>query len=185
MSTRHRATCCTSTPRSWAASDYDFGTLLNYNDLSGVITKQPPTVKHIVQPLLPAVDGDGNEVSGYPSVLHQVPLGTYTGWNPTARGWFAGQVCGGGLTGGFIAFATTAAQRTASGDPRLSLEERYGSVQAYVCAVTKAVAREEQRRMLLPADGTRLISQAAASTFLPATPVTPAAVALAGLLCGS
>jgi hypothetical protein len=31
------------------------------------------------------------------------------------------------LSGSFIPFATTKAQRIASGDPRLSLEERYGS----------------------------------------------------------
>ena len=45
------------------------------------------------------VNADGNETSGVGSVLHQVPLGTYLGWNVTASGFFAGRGCGfaGGL----------------------------------------------------------------------------------------
>ena len=59
------------------------------------------------------------------SVLLEVPLGTYTGWNPIARGFFKGHIQS--LGGGYIPFAKTKAQRLASGDPRLSLEERYGT----------------------------------------------------------
>jgi hypothetical protein len=151
--------------------DYDFGDQLEYNDFSGTITRQPPTIGAIVPPLLPAVDEDGNETSGVPSVLHQAPLGTYTGWNPARRGWFAGQACGGGLTGGFIPFAKTRAERVAAGDPRPSLEERYGTQEGYVCAVTRAAEREVGRRFLLRPDADRLIAQAKeqVSAFLPAT----------------
>ena len=70
-------------------------------------------------------------------MLHQVPLGTYTGWNGTAAGFFKGQPCGGGLTGGYIPFAKSKAERDAIGDPRPSLEERYGTQAGYICAVKK------------------------------------------------
>ena len=139
--------------------DYDFGDELAYNDFSGEITRQPPSIGAIVPPLLPVVDEDGNETSGAPSVLHQAPLGTYTGWNPTRDGWFAGQACGGGLTGGFIPFAKTNAERVATGDSRASLEERYGTQEGYVCAVTKAAEREVERRFLLRPDADRMIAQ--------------------------
>ncbi|MFC0406902.1 alpha/beta hydrolase domain-containing protein [Roseomonas elaeocarpi] len=147
--------------------DYDFGTALNYNDFSGVITRQPPLIRGTIPPLMPKVNADGNETVGVPSVLHQAPLGTYTGWNVVADGFFRGQPCGGGLTGGYIPFARTRAEREAAGDPRPSLEERYGSQEGYLCTVRAAVRRDVASRVLLPADGDRLIAQAAASRNLP------------------
>jgi hypothetical protein len=110
--------------------DYDFGPDFNYNDLSGLITKEPPTVKQVLPTLVPKVDADGSDVGGVPSVLHQAPLGSYLGWNVTAVGFDKGRICT--LSGGYWPFAKTKAERVASGDPRLSLEERYGSHQAYV-----------------------------------------------------
>ncbi len=59
--------------------DYDFGTELRLNELSGVITRQPPGLRGTVPALMPRVGPDGNETAGMPSVLHQAPLGTYTG----------------------------------------------------------------------------------------------------------
>jgi hypothetical protein len=41
-------------------------------------------------------------------------------------------------TGGMVPFFKTKAQRVAAGDPRLSLEERYGTHDGYVAAVRKA-----------------------------------------------
>jgi len=140
--------------------DYDFGPELRANDFSGVITRQPPAVRQIIPPLMPKVGADGNEDIGMPSVLHQAPLGTYTGWNVVRAGFFKGQPCGGGLVGGYIPFARTKAERLASGDPRPSLQERYGTQEGYTCAVRAAVARNTQARFLLPADGARLLSEA-------------------------
>ena len=140
--------------------DYDFGAALDYPDFSGVVTRQPPAIRRIVAPLMPRLDGDGNETSGEPSVQHQAPLGTYTGWNVTAGGFFKGQPCGGGLSGGFVPFAKRRAERLASKDPRPSLEERYGSMRGYLCVVEKAIARESSRGFLLPRDAQRLRAQA-------------------------
>jgi hypothetical protein len=144
--------------------DYDYGPDFIYNDLSGVISKEPPAVKQVIPTLVPKVDADGTDVGGVPSVLRQVPLGTYLGWNVTAAGFDKGRICG--LAGGYLPFAKTKAERTAAGDPRSSLEERYGTHQGYVDAVKKAAAKAVAERFLLPADADRLIAQAAASDVL-------------------
>jgi hypothetical protein len=95
--------------------------------------------------LVPRVDQDGNELGGVPTVLNDAPLGTYLGWNITAapgdpgysgRPFHAGQVCD--YVGGMVPFAKTREQRLANKDPRLSLEERYGTHQGYVNAVRNA-----------------------------------------------
>ena len=144
--------------------DYDFGAGFNYGDLSGVMTIQPPVIRRTLPLLVPRVDADGNETSGVASPLHQAPLGTYLGWNVTRSGFFKGRVCG--FAGGFLPFAKTKAERLAAGDPRLSLEERYGDHAGYVAAVKKAVARLVGQRFLLPEDADRLVRQAERSSVL-------------------
>ena len=101
--------------------DYDFGPQFNDQDLSGVMTIQPPIIRGRLPLLVPKVDADGNETSGTPSALHQAPLGTYVGWNVVAGGFYKG--FNEDLSGGFIPFARTRAQRLERGDPRPSLEE--------------------------------------------------------------
>ena len=85
--------------------DYDFGPLFVANDMTGVISLQPPRIRRVIPTYVPKVNADGNETAGVPSVLHQAPLGTYLGWNLTAGGFFAGQGCG--FAGGYVAFAKT------------------------------------------------------------------------------
>ena len=101
-------------------------------------------------------------------MLHQAPLGTYLGWNVRATGFYAGQICD--FTGGYVPFARTKADRLASGDPRHSVEERYGSQEGYDCVVRKAATQEVRKRFLLQVDANRLIAQAAASNVLPSDP---------------
>jgi hypothetical protein len=138
--------------------DYDWGPDFYFNDLSGVISKEPPAIKQVLPLLVPKVNSDGNEVAGVPSVLHQAPLGTYLGWNITAGGFFKGQFCA--FTGGYIPFAKTKAERLASHDPRLSLEERYSNQAGYVAAVRNAAEKAVKERFLLPEDAEQLIQQA-------------------------
>jgi hypothetical protein len=111
------------------------------------------------------VNADGNEISGVASVLHQAPLGTYLGWNVQASGFFAGQICG--FTGGYVPFARTRADREKTGDPRLSIEERYGTQEGYACVARRAAERLVRDRFLLRQDADRLIAEAAASRVLP------------------
>jgi len=144
--------------------DYDFGAGFKARDLSGVIANEPPKLRRTLPSLVPKVDADGNEIGGVPSPLHQAPLGTYLGWNVTAKGFYKGQGCG--FAGGYIPFAKTKAERVASGDPRPSLEERYGSHDRYVALVRAAVDKQVAARLLLPDDGERIVSQAADSVVL-------------------
>jgi hypothetical protein len=144
--------------------EYDFGPALELNDLTGVLAKVPPRVVRVLPSLVPRVDGDGNEPDGVPSVLAQVPLGTYLGWNAYAGGFFAGQGCG--FAGGYLPFARTRAERLAAGDPRPSLEERYGDHDGYVQRVRAAADAAVAQRVLLREDADRLIAEARASAVL-------------------
>ena len=148
--------------------DYDYGPDFRYNDQSGVMTNVVPPIRQIIPTLAGKVDDDGNEVAGLKSVLLQAPLGTYTSWNPVAAGPLRGNE--GNLAAGYIPFALTKAERKASGDPRRSVEERYGSQEGYVCAARIAAAKEQKKGLLLAEDAQRLISQAAASSVLPSNP---------------
>jgi hypothetical protein len=108
--------------------------------------------------LVPQVDADGNDLAGVRSVFVQVPIGTYTGWNLGRKDRFENGMCN--LQGSFIPFAATKAEREAAGDPRLSLEERYPTKQAYVTAFRAAADRLVGARLLLPEDATRLVAEA-------------------------
>jgi hypothetical protein len=68
--------------------------------------------------------------------------------------------------GGMIPFARTRAERLASGDPRLSLEERYGTHEGYVEAVQRAATNAVAQGFLLQPDAMTLIAQAEASDVL-------------------
>jgi hypothetical protein len=57
-----------------------------------------------------------------------------------------------------------------AGDPRLSIEERYGSQEGYNCVVRNAAQRNVRARLLLQEDADRLIAQAAGSNVLPSDP---------------
>ena len=153
--------------------DYDYGPDFRYNDQSGVMTNVVPPIKQIIPTLAGKVDEDGNEVAGVKSVLLQAPLGTYTSWNPIASGPLMGNEAS--LAAGYIPFAMTKAQRMASGDPRRSVEERYGSQEGYDCVVRHAAKQEVRKRLLLQEDADRLIAQAAASNVLPSDPDNPIA----------
>jgi len=65
-----------------------------------------------------------------------------------------------------IPFAKTQAERIATGDPRLSLEERYTDHAGYVAAVTKAAANAVAQKFLLQTDADALIAAAMASHVL-------------------
>lgn len=106
-----------------------------------------------------AVDDDGNEVAGIRLPPIAVPVGTYTGWNVYQVQ--PGELCD--RYGSFVAFARTKAEREASGDPRRSLEERYGTRAAYAAKVKAAAQALVAERLLLPADADAYVKAAEAS----------------------
>ncbi len=137
--------------------DFDFGLQFRYTEESGIMTNLPAPVRQVIPTLAPKVDADGNEIAGVRSLLLRMPLGTYTGWNPIASGILKGQNCV--LTGGYIPFAITQAQRLASGDPRLSIEERYGRLGQYYTSALYQAKDLFRQRFLLADDANRLINQ--------------------------
>jgi alpha/beta hydrolase family protein len=150
--------------------DYDFGPEFNHSDATGNPTNAPPFINGVIKMKVPRVDADGNEMGGVPTVQRDAPLGTYLGWNITAgpgqpqfdnanpRPFHAGQQCN--YVGGMVPFAKTKAERLRNGDPRLSLEERYGTHAGYVAAVTTAADTAMNQGYLLLADRNALINQA-------------------------
>ena len=137
--------------------DYDMGPLFNYNDGSGIIVNVPPPVKQVIPTLAPKVDADGNEIAGIKSLLMRLPLGTYTAWNPIASGPLKGREAS--LSAGYVPFAKTKADRLASGDPRLSIEERYSSLWLYYLYAINEANIMVQERFLLPDDAAVLVNQ--------------------------
>ena len=122
------------------------------------------------RPLVPRVDADGNETAGVLLPDIAAPLATHTGWNLYRDPFPEGELCD--RDGTYAPFARTRAERAARGDPRLSLEERYGSHANYVKRYEEAVQRLVRERLLLPADAelymARVRSDDVARLFAPA-----------------
>ncbi len=106
-----------------------------------------------------AVDADGNEVAGIRLPPIAVPLATYTGWNVYKAA--PRELCD--RDGSYIPFARTKAEREASGDPRPSLAERYGSREVFVARVKAAADALVADRLLLPADAAAYVKAAQTS----------------------
>lgn len=137
-----------------------------FTSQGGILTNVPPVVvpDKEYRVLVPKVDADGNDVAGLrrPDDLG-APLATHTGWNQRRAGFRAADLCG--LTGSYIPFARTRAEREAAGDPRRSVEERYPSKAQYVNQVTQAANELAGRRLLLQEDVQRIQQTANEQTF--------------------
>jgi hypothetical protein len=121
-------------------------------------TDPPLRIDNVYGARVCAVDTDGNEIAGIRLPPIAVPLGTHTGWNVYREqpGELADR------DGSFIAFARTRRERDAACDPRPSLEERYGSREAYVAKVEAAAQALVAERLLLPADASTYVDAAKA-----------------------
>jgi hypothetical protein len=108
--------------------------------------------------LVTKVDADGNDLAGIRLPAVQVPVATYTGWNLWREGLAEDELCG--LFGSYLPFARTKEERMRSGDPRLSLEERYKDLDDYVRKVSGAARSLVEERYLLPEDAARIIEKA-------------------------
>jgi len=138
--------------------DYDWGPNFRYNDDSGVMDNVPPPVKQVIPTLVPKVDADGNDVPGIHTLLLRMPLGTYPGWNPVPTGVLKGQEAS--LAAGYVPFALTKLDRVIRGDPRPSLEERYGNRAGFVQAVKKATKELVDERFMLESDAKLFVESA-------------------------
>jgi len=117
----------------------------------GILTTLPPRLVGTPYPaLVPKTDADGNDIAGVRIPEVAVPVATYSGWALRANP--AGGDDGCDAAGQMIDFAKTKDERLMTGDPRLSLEERYPSHAAYVSAVGAAANALARDRLLLDED---------------------------------
>ncbi|WP_428486389.1 alpha/beta hydrolase domain-containing protein [Rhodopila sp.] len=133
------------------------------------ILREPPVVVHgrndpaggpglRYTVLVPSVDADGNDVAGVRAPMVGAPLGTYTGWNPRARGYGHGVQWR--FEGSYIPFPDTVSERVATGDPRRAVLERYADWQAYVVAITQAARELVEQGLMLDEDVERCAAEA-------------------------
>jgi hypothetical protein len=123
----------------------------------------PPQQGDSYTVLVGSVDKDGNAIGGIRPPTLSVPIGTHTGWNLRREGFAEGALCAG--SGSFIPFGADRAEGVATGDPRLSLEERYPSHYAYVSAVARAADELTRDRLLLKRDADEIVRSAENSTI--------------------
>jgi len=102
----------------------------------------------------------------------QAPIATYIGWALRKAGYAEGELM---MTNGcLLAFARTKAEREAAGDPRLSIEERYPTHQAYIDIVKRTVEALIKEGFLLPEDGEDYVAAATRKNPLdPKTTIEP------------
>ena len=108
--------------------------------------------------LVPSVDADGNDVAGVRVPMVEAPLATYTGWNLRGRGQGEGAMHE--FTGSTIPLPETESTRAATGDPRPSIEQRYGDAEAYVAAIVEAAERLVADGLMLGEDIARVEQRA-------------------------
>jgi hypothetical protein len=130
----------------------------NSLQLFGDWVNPKPDPAKAYRPLVAKVDADGNEVAGIRLPDVAVPVATYTGWNLYKEPFTAGELCD--RDGTFSSFAATKAERASTGDPRKSLEERYGSKERYSAAVANAAQSLVKERLLLPDDARAYVERA-------------------------
>ena len=117
----------------------------------GILTIEPPKVGKAFPVLVPQVDADGNENDGVRLPQIVVPLGTYAAWNlrdptigaPDQRVAFEAS---------YIPFAKTVSERRKAGDPRKSIEERYGSREDNLDRFGHALDELVEQRWIHPED---------------------------------
>ena len=134
----------------------DFGA-----DAERGILREPPAIVPGKQYTVgvPAVDADGNDIPGVRAPMVAAPLGTYTGWNPRARGHGHGAQLR--FEGSYIPFPESPAEREATGDPRRSILERYPDKAAYAAAITAAARELVAQGLMLEEDVQRCTAAAA------------------------
>ena len=126
----------------------------------GVLSVEPPVEDKAQEYtiLVPQVDADGNDIPGIRGPELEVPLATYTGWNLRLPGTAERAMAA--VYGSYLPFVMTREERLKTGDPRPSVEERYGSRARYVRLVAMACQRLVQDRLLLEEDADRFVERA-------------------------
>jgi hypothetical protein len=123
--------------------------------LRGILPHEPPRVLGHYTVLVPKSGLDGNDLGCLLPVEVAVPLGTYTGWNLRRRDVGAEEMLA-SLSGSYIPFPLTEAERKAKRDPRWSVEKRYGTFAEYKKRWLAECERLVKARYMLREDADRL-----------------------------
>jgi len=141
---------------------FDFGPSFD----QGIVTRVSPAF--VDRPTYPSfvskTDEDGNEIAGIRLPPVAVPVATTTGWALRREEFGLDDGCEG--AGQSIPLAITEVDRRQANDPRLSLQERYGTHAGYVRAVADAARELMSERLLLDRDVQRYIDEAENSDVL-------------------
>ncbi|MEQ8636352.1 alpha/beta hydrolase domain-containing protein [Gimesia maris] len=121
-----------------------------------IIDLQPPLPRGDYRVLVPRSGPDGNELGCLSAPEVAVPVATYTSWRlRDENGPAANQLYS--LSGSMIPFPLTKSEREQKGDPRPSLEERYGTLETYLQQLSARCQTYEQSGYLLPEDRERIL----------------------------
>ncbi len=124
-------------------------------------SSEPPKIGSAFPMLVPQADADGNDIAGIRMPEIAVPLATYLGWNLyNERSGPPAELAS--LTGSFIPFPRTRAERERSHDPRVSIEERYKSRGHYIELIAKAAGDLVSKGYLIKEDVPGIVRQAGA-----------------------
>jgi hypothetical protein len=129
------------------------------NELRVMDRSQEPPAEGAPYPVfVAAMDRDGNAIGGWQHPLVAAALATHTGWNLRRRGFAEGALYS--IAGSTIPFARTRQARIAAGDPRPSLEERYGDLAGWKARLREACVTLVADRLLLEEDMEDLLRRA-------------------------
>ena len=112
--------------------------------------EMPPSKAGAYPVFVPKTNADGHAIAGLHLPTLEAPSATHTGWNLRKAGFAEGELCDN--NGSMIPFATTREERLKSGDPRLSMAERYPNQSDRAAAIAKAAQQLVQDRLLLEED---------------------------------
>jgi len=116
-------------------------------DAEAIIDNAPPRIAGRYRVLAPACGPDGNDRGCLLPPEVAVPLATFTGWNlRSADAGAENDLVS--LDGSYFPFPIRRDDREAIGDPRPSIEERYGTIERYLDAL-RAYCRDLASRHLL------------------------------------
>ncbi|MEZ5933789.1 MAG: alpha/beta hydrolase domain-containing protein [Alphaproteobacteria bacterium] len=125
----------------------------------GIADTQPPRLGPPFITAVPLPDEDGIDLGGIRLPGIAAPLATHTGWNlrrPEIGA--AGKLAR--WSGSMLPFAATETDRKSAGDPRPSLEERYGSKEGYARAIDQAASALVDQGFLLVRDVSEVTASA-------------------------
>ena len=125
----------------------------------GIADNVPPRFGPPYVTLVPMPDADGVDLGGLRLPGVSVPLGTYLGWNLRSAEFGAPEYIG-RWSGSFVPFPTNESERVAVGDPRVSIEARYGGRSSYLHQVRNASEELHARGFLLREDLQRISDRA-------------------------